>query len=177
MTRLLSDEVWQQLDPGGARLSRRQTWRVWLVAAAVTVLLVAATVLWRSGLIVPRLEATADGSLAGPGVITYDLSIRNDGLTEVRLLAAGRSGPGLELVQVASPFPVTLGPGDGAILRLFYRVTDCAAVPTGPWPVPVRVERPWGTRTTYVNLPAEYVQARKVEWQRARADEACASQE
>jgi hypothetical protein len=69
---------------------------------------------------------------------------------------------------------------------LIYRVTDCAAVPAGVWPVPVTVKRFWGTATGYVlpptstspNAPQGMREYRgrdpyAVEWQRAVADVSC----
>jgi hypothetical protein len=77
------------------------------------------------------------------------------------VLDAGRSGPGLDLLGVVGPFPVTLQPGDTVGLVLVYRITDCNATPRRRWPVTASVERPWGTMTVDVAPEPEYA----IDWQ------------
>lgn len=51
--------------------------------------------------------------------------------------------------------PITLGPGDTADAEFVYQVTDCGNIPNEEWPIPVRVERPWGVQTVYVEPPPQ----------------------
>ena len=189
MERYVSDEVWRQLDPRAGRLPRRTTLRVWIAATLVAVVAAATGVVWGSGAVVPRLVyplTAATSASGGPtGPLMRELTVENRGWVALTLLGAGRDAPGLDLAEVAGTFPVTLVPGDRLSFVLVYRLTDCAAVPVGPWPVPVRVERPWGEQTAYVAVPAEPGPAAPdsysysgrdpygVEWQRALADLAC----
>ena len=104
----------------------------------------------------------------------------------MRVLGIGRDGPGLVLESVDGALPLTLGHNEGVGVMLHYRVTDCAAVPTGSWPVPVRVERPWGTYTVYIDMPTQPAgdiidnpaiipdgDRQAVPWQRNLAAQAC----
>ena len=154
-----------------------------------------------SGLVVPRLS---DGDASAYGyndswVMYYEFEVVNDGITAVEIVDVGRSGPGLDLVDHpigvdGSPsgvaqLPVRVAAGDHVWLGVAYEVTDCDAVPSEPWPVPVTVSRPWGTHTTWLSLPeqsrldyhlptagagdeGEY-RDEAVEWQRALAEAVC----
>lgn len=191
MERLVSDGVWRQLDPYAGQLAGRTVRRLRLTAAAVVALAVAVGALWWSGLVLPRLAWPAGsggyGWSTGPDVVRHDVMIRNEGWTPVEVLGLGRGGAGLRLVEVRGVFPTTLRPGQTMEAAVVYRVTDCAAVTADPWPVPVRVRRPWGIYTAYVSLPTQTSPAAPeglrsytgrdpyaVEWQRALADASCA---
>ena len=116
----------------------------------------------------------------------HEVPVVNRGRRPIDVLGVGRSGPGLQLDAVRGTLPSTLHPGESLTVTLVYRVTDCTAVPADPWPVPVRVKRPWGRYTAYLELPAgtspdapdgmrNFVgrDPYAVEWQRALADLAC----
>jgi len=186
-TPLLTDVVWRQLDPHAGRLSRRTARRVRLAIAVALVAVVLGEFCWYAGLIAPRLSWTDSlGSEYGWDPVHHSVSVHNDGLLSVRVLGVGRSGPGFTLSSVTGTFPTTVDPGGDLKFTLTYLVTDCAAVPAGAWPVPIRVERPWGVQTVHIGLPSkqddeapdgfvtEEVRSRHaVEWQRWLADLAC----
>ncbi len=200
--RLLSDETWQALDPYAGRLSRRDRRRAVLAGVAVAALLVAGYAVASSGLLVAHLahgHASGYGDGRDIGVIHYDFGVVNEGRFPIEIVDVGRSGPGLAQV----PFPseiggypteavtaARLGPGEEAFLGVAYRVTDCDAVPDEPWPVPVQVDRWWGTQTVWLELdlprsredfqlPPDRVDNgavwwdEGVEWQRVLADAHC----
>jgi hypothetical protein len=92
----------------------------------------------------------------------------------------------LSLESGRAQLPTTLRPGEEMAAVLIYRVTDCAAVPAGEWPVPATVKRPWGTATGYVLPPTQTLpnapqgmrqyngsDQYAMQWQRAAADESC----
>jgi hypothetical protein len=199
--RPLSDETWQALDPLAGRLSRRDRRRAVVAGVAVVALLVAAYAVASSGLLVAHLahgHASGYGDGRDIGVIHYDFEVVNEGRFPIEIVDVGRSGPGLEQV----PFPseirghpteavgaARLGPGQKVFLGVAYQVTDCHAVPDEPWPVPVRIDRWWGTQTVWIELPTQSRTRfqlppdrvdngaawwdRDVEWQRVLADAHC----
>jgi hypothetical protein len=182
----VSDEVWPRLDPYAGQLARRGRHRLKIAAVIFTVVAVAVNAAWHGGLFVPRLAANTNGVGTGPYEMRIPVTIHNNnGWAAVRVLGAGRGGPGLELVEVAGFAPQTLPPGGELGFELRYRVTDCAAVPEQPWPVPVVVGRPWGAQTIHLHLPpltgddapTEYSYSGRdpyaVEWQRYFAEKAC----
>ena len=191
MVELLTDEVWAQLDPHAGRLSRRQARRMWAAVLACLVLAVSGLYLWRAGLVVPRVERDGlmggfEASVEGRG-FSIGVPLMNNGQLTETVVGVGASGPGLTLLPSADTFPRTLAPHTGELLILRYAVTDCAAVPAGDWPVPVRVSRPWGTVTVHVagpTLPPSYPATGSVPgplpggaaepWQRVLARQACA---
>jgi hypothetical protein len=124
----------------------------------------------------------------------HGFTVVNAGWTAITVVGAGRDGPGLSLQavstdpdgKVALPLPSTVEPGGTLTFVLRYRVTDCAAVPAEPWPVPIRVQRPWGVQSVYVAIPTHTSRHAPegmrsysgrdpwaVEWQRDLADEDC----
>ncbi|HSI92315.1 MAG TPA: hypothetical protein VK925_02395 [Jiangellaceae bacterium] len=186
MPELLSDETWRQLDRSAGRLSRRDLrWALLGAAAFVAVMTVVLT-----GLVVPRL-ANAGGWGYGYDEDTWlvhqEFGVRNDGSFPVDIIDVGRDGPGLALADVS--YPLRVEPGESASVEARYEVTDCAAVPREPWPVPVRMARPWGTHTLWIELPRQspmdfdlppthssgdaVTWADDVEWQRNLADAVC----
>ncbi len=151
MARLVSDEVWTRLDANAGRLSRRATRRVWIFGGLAVIAVVAFVAIWRSGAIVPRLSIGDEGGfgyseLRG-GPIHFEFTIANAGRLPVTVVGAGRGGPGLELVRVDGDFPIELDPRESTTFVLHYRVTDCSATVTDPWPPPVRVRRLSWTQT------------------------------
>ncbi len=167
--RLVDDAVWQQLGPYAGQLAPRTVRRVRLGAAVAVVLLALGTLVWHVGLVVPRVgwSGTRGWAYSVPpgGPIAYQVTIVNNGWRPIRVVGAGRSDNGLELTMVAATFPgeaatvepaalpVTLRPGELWTFTLVYRIVDCAAVRADPWPVPIRIARPWGVHTAYVDLP------------------------
>jgi hypothetical protein len=171
VARLVSDEVWRQLDPNAGRLSRTSVRRLW---RAVGVALTAAALLalgWQSGVVVPRLEMPREAGLeygGGPDQLYVVFTVKNIGSTRVTVTGAGRSGDGLELTDVVAQFPTTLDPGEQMTLRLVYRLTACVTGPGTAWRVPVRVEWWWAERTVDLEPPWP-----GNAWQRELADVVC----
>jgi hypothetical protein len=185
---MVSDEVWAELDPRAGRLSREATRRLVIGVLVVLALVASGGLAWQSGLILPRVvwpETAGWGASSGPGTISHQLVMENQGWTPVTLTGAGRDGPGLTLDRVFTVFPVTLKPGQQITIDLTYRITDCAAITRDPWPVPVRIDRWWGEQTAYLDLPTmtsddapdDFSYSGEnpyaVEWQYALADLAC----
>jgi hypothetical protein len=173
MAGTVTDEMWAQLDPSAGQLSRRTVRRLRLGALIVLVILAAGLVTWRSGVVVPRLTqpergANLSGGTDEDGVV--EVRLRNSGWSTVTVTGAGRSGPGLDLVTATGNrerFPITLEPGEDFDLVLIYRVTACDFQPAGPWPIPVTVERPWGSQTVHIVLPPDSLTGGGMEeWQR-----------
>jgi len=187
MARLVSDEVWQQLDPQAGRLQRRTAARLWWAAGVGTAIALVWALVWQLGVAYPRLgwSNSGYGSGGGPGWAEHEVVVENQGWTPLTIVAVGRSGPGLELTEVRGTFPVTLQPGDQTSFYVVYRVTDCTAVSNEPFPVPVRVERWWGEQTAYIEIPTYPSRDRPgsysysgqdpyaVQWQRGMADFGC----
>jgi hypothetical protein len=180
---MVSDTVWAGLDRDAGRLGRRATARLWLAIAIAVVLLTAGLLVDRSGLIAPRLaqDDRAGGLLAEVTARAFHVrfTVRNDGQVPVRLVGFGRDGAGLTLTRTAvlgATLPVTLHRGEQVQFDLWYAVTDCAAVPTGAWPLPVRVARFFGTQTVSVPLadePSPGGAPATAPWQQAWAEQAC----
>ncbi|MBO3749105.1 hypothetical protein J5X84_23760 [Streptosporangiaceae bacterium NEAU-GS5] len=138
------------------RVRPRRRW-LWVTGAALVVAaLVAVPVVGTSGMVRARLGLGApDISLGSSHLDTRNVSVGfrvvNEGWAPVTLIGAGRSSSYMRLLSVEDThFPITLGSGQWADITLSYHVTDCA-IPVEPWPIPVRVERPWGTETVYVD--------------------------
>ncbi len=160
----MPDEVWQRLNPNAGRLSRRTTAKMWIAFVLMLLLVGAGTLVWQTGLIAPRLVWPGNGSrweMSDDGVARVDVEIHNAGRFPAIVIDAGRSGTGLDLLGVEGPLPVTLQPGDTALVVLVYRITDCDATPRSRWPVTAVVQRPWGTMTVDVPREHDYV----MEWQ------------
>ncbi len=207
MTRLVSDEVWQQLDPAGGRVRRQTVLRFWRIGVPTVLALFAAASAWASGGVVPWLHE-ADLGLATsvamddangrtgprPAEQTMNLHIQNDGELAVRIVGVGGDRAGIRMLRAtAEGHPITprspyvLDPAHAVEITMYLQFTDCAAVSTQPWPIPVRVARPWGTQTVHVShLPIRAMSdhggwsvayrgdPRAVEWQRWIADDVCA---
>lgn len=158
-TAYLSDPVWASLDPG-AGLSK-QNRRRWLAGTAgLGLLAIAAAALYWSGLPVPRLSSRQRYGYSTDGAartFSYRVVLHNDGWAAVAVRDVGQDGPGLRLVSVGGgdrdSVRATIGPGGEVELELVYEVTDCHAVRSDRWAIPVQVERPWGWQTVRVQQP------------------------
>lgn len=157
----VSDEVWARLDPQAGRLKWHNVLRNWVTIAVAVLLVIAGALVWRTGIVVPRL-VWPDGLQQweeNPDWVRIWIAVGNVGRFDVTVLDVGQSGPGFELLGVEgvgrapSPFPVTLAPGEDVDAVLVYRITDCHEAPVGKWPLTARVDRPWGAMT--VEVPAE----------------------
>lgn len=179
----LSEQTWQQLDAYAGALSPQTSRRLRVVASLLVLLTVSAVLVWRSGVVVPRLSADLQRSSADSltKVVTVDIRVDDDEWRSVRVTAAGRSGPGLRLLSTTG-LPLRLGAHGSAVVSLRYQVTSCKVVIAGAWPIPIRVERIWGAQTVSAGLEpfvlpgalsAAGSDPQPVPWQRALADEAC----
>ncbi len=186
---MTDDALDQQTDPGASRPPWRFTLPKIFGAVLLPVLLVATGALWWLGGVTPRFELGGDSDYgADRGTIYYGFSVRNTGNVPMTIISAGRRGDGLELTSVEGTLPITLRHGEQTRLTLRYRIVDCAAVTSDPWPIPVTVKRPWGPQTVHLALspqdnaqwqgpdlpPLLVVRTGPVEWQRSQADLACA---
>jgi len=147
----ISDQVWDQLDPYAARLSAQDRHRAWAAVGGATAIAVAVAALWWSGLLVPRLSFSGQVRAIAPRsepTFTIVLVVKNDTPFTIHLRSAGRSGSGLQIIDTETASQLTSG--TAGKITLHYRVTNCSAVPSGSWPVPVRVERLWGQSTVWV---------------------------
>lgn len=175
---LLSDQTWEELRPGAGALSRRTTVRLWSGVALAVVAAVAAALVWWSGLVAPHLTADGTGYSADTATqrVTLTVDVVNHGWHAEEVVAAGRSGPGLTLERV-SGVPQRLLSGASGTITLDYQVTDCAAVPSGAWPVPVRAHRWWGSSSAALRVADQPVvsssSSASVPWQVALARTAC----
>lgn len=202
----VGDDVWQQLDPHAGALTQRQRRRTVAATAAVAVILVAGFAIDRSGFVGARVgyddRAALEGSASvKPPLFAREIPVKNTGWTTIRVTGIGQDGPGLHLIgpgdtvgmqQVSelrgTPLPFDLHPGQTVILAIGYRVTDCDAVSSAPFPITVRIDRPWGTQTISIpiphqedrssigasaNRPTIEINPSGVEWQKAEADQAC----
>lgn len=195
----VDDDVWQQLDPHAGALSRGQRRRAVAASAAAAVILVAGFAIDRSGFVWARAAYDPDSALqssvsVNPAIIAREVPVTNTGWTTIHVTGIGQDGPGLRLVRPGdtvgmkqvlelrgASLPFDLHPGQTVILAVGYRVTDCDAVPSGPFPIAVRIDRPWGTQTIHLAVPQQPPSASmaktngldSVEWQKAAADQAC----
>ena len=152
---LLADETWLRLDPRAGELSAVERRRVRIACVALVILLTVFFGIWRSGVLWPRLATGGSGGFdvdRAASTFSVLLEVDNRGSEPLRVLAVGRSGPGLRLLGV-DDVPTDLPSSTGVAVTLRYAVTDCAAVPRGAWPVPVVVERRWGDLTVHLDGP------------------------
>jgi hypothetical protein len=167
----IPDQVWRRLDPDAGRLSRRATVRLWVATGAALLLYLGSHALWSTGLVVPHLVWPSDFwtiETREQGIARVDVLIANHGLSAVTVLDVGRSGSGMELLDVDGALPITLDSSGGASFVLTYRITDCDATPRGSWPVTAVVARPWGALTVDVQPSSEWPH-----WQEYVAEAVC----
>jgi hypothetical protein len=181
----ISDQVWEQLDPYAGRLSPRARRRVQAGVVALTLVAVAGTALWWVGLLNPRLSINDENfsakTLGRERTFTLIIRLENHGPATEHIGSLGRSGPGLELTS--TEVPAEIGAGARVEATLHYHVTDCSAVPRQDWPIPVRINRSWGSRTAWPAGPLivaytedtdpDAVDAPDLPWQWSLADRVC----
>jgi hypothetical protein len=143
-----------------------------------------------------------------PAEQTMILNVENHGGRPVRIVGVGDDRTGIRTLRatatktsrpirssspvsgtgpITSRSPYILNPGDIVEITMFLQFTDCRAVSDQPWPIPIRLARPWGIQTTYIlHLPIRATSdhggwsvvyrgdPRAVEWQRWIADDVCA---
>jgi hypothetical protein len=182
MTRPVPDEVWQRLDPRAGVLNRRTAVRMWVAFAVALVLFVAWALVPR--IVMPRLvwPGVSRGWEETNSVLRIQFEVANAGWYPVTVQAVGQSGPGLELLGVepaeheyagrtaGPPFPVTLRPGQSRTATLVYRITDCAAVPRGRWPVVADVQ------TSLISMSVDVIDEAGEPWQERVTDWSCERQ-
>ena len=100
----------------------------------------------------PRILLTgaADGFSDESG-LEVSMDFINAGKESVTIVGIGRSGPGMQLLTAERRGPYVILPGEAMALHLKYRVTNCKTVPRGTWPIPLRVLRPKGEETIYLD--------------------------
>lgn len=170
----INDEVGARLDQPAGPGSTPPRWLRIGGAVAVLVLALAAAAWW-TGAVVPRLStdpSTSSGrGTGGDRTFTVTIKVRNEGRFGLDVASVGRSGGGLRLASATGG--QHLAPSAGTELTLTYQVTDCSQIPGGSWKIPVRVERPWGTATAWVDGP-ELVGAQfPGPWQQVQAGLVC----
>jgi len=151
----LSDDVWQQLDHHAGRLSRRTFWPL-TTGLIVLIGLAAATVVsWRTVANPFDSDVASFSASTSPSPMRFDVTfeVRNAGLVPITIGGVGRDGEALTLLD-AWATPARVQPGDTTTIHVEYAVADCRDYEHGSWPVPVRLDRPWGTQTVYVTPPA-----------------------
>jgi hypothetical protein len=128
-----------------------------------------------------EMTGTSTESVEGPDesfrqfTVNLDMKSRSQG--PVTIVGIGRSGPGLELLSPGKQDSQVLQPRQSLGFSLKYKIIDCAAVPKGEWPIPVRVEVSGVQTTVYAALRAlgsdpEGKQAAEP-WQTALSTEVC----
>ncbi|AWS45808.1 hypothetical protein [Streptosporangium sp. 'caverna'] len=128
-----------------------------------------------------EMTGTSTESVEGPDesfrqfTVNLDMKSRSQG--PVTIVGIGRSGPGLELLSPGKQDSQVLQPRQSLGFSLKYKIIDCAAVPKGEWPIPVRVEVSGVQTTVYAALHAlgsdpEGKQAAEP-WQTALSTEVC----
>jgi hypothetical protein len=127
------------------------------------------------------MTGTSTESVEGPDEslrqFTVNLDMKSRSQEPVTIVGIGRSGPGLELLSPGKQDSQVLQPRQSLGFSLKYKIIDCAAVPKGEWPIPVRVEVSGVQTTVYAALQAlgsdpEGKQATEP-WQTALSTEVC----
>lgn len=161
VTRVVSDEVWRQLDPSAGRLSGRTTRRLWTAFLAALLLYVVGVAAWYSGLLVPQLRWDANGTSwqvsEDQNVSRMTINVSNNGLFPATVISAGRAAPGLDLIGVEGALPATLRPGEAVTVTLVYLIRDCSATPPADWDQTAVVARPWGQLTVPIKADMPWV--------------------
>jgi|GEM_PF-6926162 len=145
---LLPDDVWTQLRPADARLTKLSYGRLRLLGALVVLAATCAALAEVSGFLMPQLtESTSTASAEfSTHVITQTIEFRNDGWFTEHIARIDTAGPGLQLTGQRGD--LVIGSGKSAVLEVTYRVTDCSVIRRDqPAPALLRLRRPWGYRT------------------------------
>lgn len=150
-TTWLPDEVWAQLDPRQARLSKRARWAL----TALVGLVVVATTLIALGvasgelggnLYVPSSDASID-------IRSHDfvetIDVRNQSWFDETITGVASSDQHIVVTDVR-PARLTIPPGRTRALHVRFHVTDCAAVGGGDNQPVIHLERFWGTLSVTV---------------------------
>lgn len=155
-TPVLSDEVWDALDPSAARLSasdRRRTAVLLLVAACLTVL---ATIGASAGFFRPRVEPDGNASLEiHPASRSFDATVglRNSGPLDEHFIVVGLADPALQLIAPDTQRGVrVIHAHQSVTLRLHVVVRDCARAGDGPVTVGLTFDRLWWHLTRHFEL-------------------------
>lgn len=150
----------------------------WLALAIVLTGALSVGAIW-TGAIAPQVHIgpPGDGPTAWDGAVLVSLRVENLAAVDTRMLDAGTSGPGLDLVGVGvapagdsvslsdigpiepgpgAPEPgdhlpadgVDVGGGDAVHVILRYAVTDCRRAAQAELPVPVTFRTPLGISRT-----------------------------
>jgi hypothetical protein len=147
---LVPDDVWAQLRPADARLTKLSSARLRLLLGAAGVLVATVAALTAvSGLLMPQLNETGSGGSAEltSRTVTQSVDLRNDGWLTEHIDRIDTSGPGLRVTGHNGG--LAIGPGERATLEVTYQITDCSVIRSDqPTPVVLRLHRPWGHRTT-----------------------------
>jgi hypothetical protein len=105
-----------------------------------------------------EMTGTSTESVEGPDEsfrqFTVNLDMKSRSQEPVTIVGIGRSGPGLELLSPEKQDSQILQPRRSLGFSLKYKIIDCAAVPKGNWPIPVRVEASGVQTTVYASLRA-----------------------
>jgi hypothetical protein len=117
----------------------------WALGAIIAVTALCGASLW-FGALTPRLGSVVNMWGGDGPEVRIEMTVTNEAHAGVRVTGVGESLPGLALVRTSVTAPVPLGPGDGVVVMLTYRVTDCARIPARPPAIPVRA-------TTVLGLP------------------------
>ncbi|MGN6244167.1 MAG: hypothetical protein ACTHQ3_10925 [Motilibacteraceae bacterium] len=152
MTTAVSDEVWAQLPQ--QRLPLRQ---VLGVVGAVLLVLVAAVVVDRLGLVRPQLSVIGTAADASPGTgrLTEHVTVHNAGVADVTLERVGTGVAWLAVDRVVREpqlgassdvtTPFVLPAGQDTVLGLDLRVVDCRALSRRDVGLQLLVRAPLGT--------------------------------
>ncbi|MEV4016003.1 hypothetical protein AB0J35_36430 [Nonomuraea angiospora] len=139
------------------------------MALVIVLALAAVPVLSKSGLVGVQLQTiTLEGSSGWSDgdkrTVSIRFGIRNDGWTPVTIAGVGRSSSFMKLLKIEGIHaPIVLRSGNVADVELVYQVASCNNIPQ-EWPIPVQVERPWGTDTVYVEPPPQEPNSSEDDW-------------
>jgi hypothetical protein len=146
---LLPDEVWAQLRPADARLTRLSSARLRLLGAAAVLVATCVVLTMVSGFLTPQLnDYSSTGSAEfGSRTVTQSVELHNDGWFTEHIDRIDTTGPGLRVTGHSGA--LVIGSGEQVTLQVTYHITDCSVVGRDqPVPILLRLRRPWGHRTT-----------------------------
>jgi hypothetical protein len=86
----------------------------------------------------------------GSRLVMQDYWIKNNGAVDERITGASTPAAGLPVLGSSTKRPMTIRIGASAHVVMHFRAIDCGAVPFGPLPVSLHLERWWGTRSVTV---------------------------